>query len=452
MSPTIAPLILSQQIGLLYRNVRMGQLISVINASLLAWVASGVLGMQALLVWWLLAVVTAGIRTALAARYQATPAAERLRDVAFWQQRAIFGAAASGLVWAGGALLLMSSDDLATELFTAFTMAGMVAGAVPVLAAQNLAFRCYAWPIILAVAFGSLGSAPIHIAFTVMSMLFLVVASRSANHFHNILLDTLRLEFEQEQLIRRLEDAHQETERSNRAKTEFLANISHELRTPMNGIFGMAELLSYEELSSGQREMLGMLRGSADELLRSMNNLIELSELEAGRITIKQAPFVLTEVMANLLAQGQAKLGTKALTLNLQIAPDMPEVLVGDAEHLSRALSHLIDNAIKFTTQGQVEITVNVLASNNDEIEVDFSVSDTGIGIAAKQIPELMTGLLVQADGSSIRRHGGIGVGLPLARGLIRCLGGQLHIDSQLGEGSRFGFSLSFLRITEHGD
>ena len=188
------------------------------------------------------------------------------------------------------------------------------------------------------------------------------------------------------------------------------------------------------------------------ELLRSMNNLIELSELEAGRITIKQAPFVLTEVMANLLAQGQAKLGTKALTLNLQIAPDMPEVLVGDAEHLSRALSHLIDNAIKFTTQGQVEITVNVLASNNDEIEVDFSVSDTGIGIAAKQIPELMTGLLVQADGSSIRRHGGIGVGLPLARGLIRCLGGQLHIDSQLGEGSRFGFSLSFLRITEHGD
>lgn len=450
MSPVIAPLILSQQIGLLYRNVRMGQLISVINASLLSWVASGVLEVRLLLLWWLLAVITAGIRTALAARYQATPANEKLRDVAFWQQRAIFGAAASGLVWAGGTLLLMSSDDLATELFTAFAMAGMVAGAVPVLAAENRAFRCYAWPIILAVAFGSLGSTPIHIAFTVMSLLFLLVATRSANHFHNTLLDTLRLEFEQEQLIKRLEDARQETEHSNRAKTEFLANISHELRTPMNGIFGMAELLGYEDLTPGQREMLGMLRGSADELLRSMNNLIELSELEAGRITIKQAPFVLDEVMSNLLAQGRAKIGDKAVTVSLRIDPALPDVLAGDAEHLSRALAHLIDNAIKFTNKGQVEISVEALASDDETVEADFSVCDTGVGIAAKQIPELMTGLLIQADGSSVRRHGGIGVGLPLARGLIRCLGGQLHIDSQLGQGSCFGFSLTFQRIAEH--
>jgi signal transduction histidine kinase len=282
LKPVASPFILGRQVELLYRNLRLGLIMSILNATFLLWVASSLVAPVSLGIWWLLATVVAGLRMALAALYYGQSESERLSSSAFWRQRALLGAAASGLIWAGGALLLMTSGDTILKLFTAFVMAGMVAGAVPVLAADRLVFRCYAWPIVLAVVIGALGNDPLHIAFSTMSLLFVLIATRSADYFHDTLQDTFRLEEEKKQLVEHLEHAREVAEQSNRAKSAFLANMSHELRTPMNGIIGLSELLDLEDLSEDQRNLLTPMRESSETLLRLINHLIELSALEAG--------------------------------------------------------------------------------------------------------------------------------------------------------------------------
>lgn len=443
-SSAIAPFILNRQLELLYRNVRAGQLVSIINATLLVWIAWVKIAPLVLCFWWISVLIVAGIRIALAERYRHTSVEKRLENVVHWKQRALLSALCSGLVWAAGALILMHSGDRIIDLFTAFIMSGMIAGAVSVLSAVRWTFRCYAWPISLAVTYSALGTDPLQIAFAIMSLLFLLIATRSADYLDSTLYESLRLEYEQDNLIEHLKQAREEAEQSNRAKTAFLANISHELRTPMNGIIGMADLLAMEELSESQRELLVPLRESADDLLRMMNNLIELSALEAGQVHLRPSPFALSGLLDNLLADAIENTGQKGLAFRLENDPDLPEVVIGDLQHLRKILNHIIDNAIKFTSQGSITVSLQLASRTEHQVTLAFCVADTGVGIAANKLPELMNNLLMQADGSSVRRYGGIGVGLPLARGLIELMGGKLEIESEPGQGSRFRFFLPF--------
>lgn len=450
MSPAVAPYILSRQIELLYRNVRIGQVLSIINASLLAWVARDSAPGGLLASWWATAVILAGARMALASGYHASSAEERLQQVERWRRRAIAGALIGGIVWAAGALLLMVTGDIVVELFTAFVMAGMVSGAIPVLAAQTLAFRCYAWPITLVVAICSFGLEPLRVAFSSMSLLFMLGSTRSADYFYNALLDTFHLEHEKDSLIARLEQARIVAEQSNRTKSEFLANLSHELRTPMNGIIGMSDLLAMEDLNEHQHELLEPLRSSAGELMLLMNNLIELSALEAGQIRINTNPFALADLLDNVLAAPRKAATDKGLLLRFDGDPALPGIVIGDQGRLREILLHLLENAVKFTERGEIAVAVRVVAKEGDTALLSFEIADTGVGIAADKLPLLLTGILMQADGSSVRRHSGLGVGLPLARGLIELMGGKLGIDSTPGQGSRFHFELPFALPANH--
>jgi len=443
------PFVLHRQVELLYRNVRLGQIISILNAGFFVWIGYQLYSGHALALWGGLAVLVAGLRIALGERYRQTSPAERLAEVGFWQQRALLGAAAGGLVWAAGALLLMLAGNIALQLFTAFVMAGMVAGAIPVLAADRLAFRLYTWPVNIAVIVGLLGNDPMHIAASIMALIFLLGATRSADHFNDTLQTSFRLEHEKDGLVANLQQAKAVAESSNRAKTEFLANISHELRTPMNGIIGMAELLSHEPLSDSQRELLAPLRQSADDMLRQISHLIELSALEAGHFSTKAELFASGEILASLLRDEQAAAEAKGLTLLEETDPLLPPLLLGDIENLRKILGHLAGNAVKFTERGTIRTSARLLRSEAGQAEVEFCVADTGPGIPADKLP-ILNGLLIQADGSSIRRHGGIGVGLPIARKLIELLGGTLRIESQPGQGSRFSFVLPFALPTAH--
>lgn len=434
---------LSRQVDLLYRNVRLGQIISILNASFLIWVAHPLISLSSLALWWLVATLIAGLRMALAIRFNRQDQAEQHANSIFWHQRALFGAAASGLIWAAGTLLMMATGDTILQLFTAFIMAGMVAGAVPVLAADRRVFRSYAWPIVLAVVIGSFGTDPLHIAFSTMSLLFLLVATRSADYFHDALRDTFRLEHEKDTLVEHLQHARQVAEQSNRAKTEFLANISHELRTPMNGIIGLGDLLDDEPLSEDQRSLLTPIRQSSADLMRLINHLIELSALEAGQIQLQEGPFAVGELLQALVSGQHKAAAAKGLSILEDEDPALPGVLIGDVERLRQIFTHLVGNAIKFTEHGSINISVRVAEILPAQVKLTFTVADTGPGISPEILPQLC-GLFVQADGSVMRRHGGIGVGLPIARKLIELMGGELAIESKLGVGSQFSFTLAF--------
>ena len=443
MSQPGSPFILGRQVDLLYRNVRLGQIVSIVNASFLVWIAQPLVARGSLTIWWLLAVAMAGLRMAMAAHFYRQSEPERQAATTVWRQRALFGAAASGLIWAGGALLLIVSGDTILQLFTAFVMAGMIAGAVPVLAADRLVFRSYAWPIALAVVIGAIGTDPLHIAFSVMCLVFLLAATRSADYFHDTLQDTFRLEEEKKQLVEHLEHAREVAEQSNRAKSAFLANMSHELRTPMNGIIGLSELLDLEDLSEDQRNLLTPMRESSETLLRLINHLIELSALEAGQIKLAPSPFAVSELLQALVSSHRKAAAAKGLAMIEEEDPALPGLLVGDIDRLRQVFKHLLDNAIKFTEHGTVSISVRVAETLPTGVNLEFTVADTGPGIPPEVLPQL-TGLFMQGDGSSIRRHGGIGVGLPIARKLVELMGGEIKLESEMGVGSRISFTLPF--------
>lgn len=439
--------ILGRQVDLLYRNLRMGQIISIVNASFLVWVAHPFVTQTYLGMWWLIAVTVAGLRINTSRGFFALREEQRHQALAIWRQRALIGAAGSGLIWAAGTVLLMNSGDTILKLFTAFVMAGLVAGAVPALAADLLAFRAYALPIVLAVAVSAFGTDALHIAFSAMCLLFIATAGRSADLFHNTLHESFRLQHEKDRLAEHLNHARELAEQSNMAKTAFLANISHELRTPMNGIIGLGELLNLEDLSEDQRALLDPMRESANNLMTLITHLIQLSTLESGQVTLSPSAFVVGEMLDAMCANHRHNAQAKGLTLVTEQDPALPPVMVGDSERLRQIFDLLLGNAIKFTDFGTIRLQIRVAETSGNTVKVEFSVTDTGPGIAADKLPQLK-GLFVQADGSSIRRHGGIGVGLPIARKLIELMGGELKIASEVGQGSCFSFTLPFSLTT----
>ncbi|MDD3352706.1 ATP-binding protein [Zoogloea sp.] len=250
---------------------------------------------------------------------------------------------------------------------------------------------------------------------------------------------------ERRQMEGRLEEARAAAEAANAAKSEFLAHMSHEIRTPMNAVLGLAQVLERDNLSPSQREMVERIRGAGQSLLAILNDVLDLSKIEAGQLRIEPRPFNLAGLLANVDSlMGQAA-RAKGLTLHMDLPPAGLGLLVGDGLRLEQILLNLCGNAIKFTAQGEVAVGVRQVSGDTDGVRLRFQVRDTGIGIAPDALERLFTPF-TQADAGIGRRFGGTGLGLSICKRLVEMMGGRIGVQSDVGEGSTFWFELPFAR------
>ncbi|SHL09963.1 PAS domain S-box protein [Hymenobacter psychrotolerans] len=245
----------------------------------------------------------------------------------------------------------------------------------------------------------------------------------------------------QKELEIKLREAKQLAEESAQAKELFLANMSHEIRTPMNAILGMSQLLAKTPLSGQQNEYLHAIATSAGNLLVIINDVLDQSKIEAGKMTIEHIGFDVRQVCRQVEKTLQYKAEDKGLSLQVHVSPTIPPVLLGDPHRITQVLLNLAGNAIKFTEQGTVRISCEALSRTDTELEVEFRIRDTGIGISPEYQASLFQNFS-QQDASVSRKFGGTGLGLSISRKLVLLMGGQIRLESELGHGTTSIFSL----------
>jgi len=245
-----------------------------------------------------------------------------------------------------------------------------------------------------------------------------------------------------------LKSSKEEAEEASQAKSQFLANMSHEIRTPMNAIMGLTHLIGQSDLNISQKNYVSKIEGSSNTLLRIINDILDFSKIEAGKIEIEHIKFNLDKVLENVSNLYAVSATNKGIDINFDTGEGVPEVLMGDSLRLEQIISNLTTNAIKFTSDGEVNVSVSVIYDNENKVKLLFSVTDTGIGLTKEQIERLFTAF-TQADGSMTRKYGGTGLGLAISKQLVELMNGEIWVESKYGTGASFKFTMEFDKVMD---
>jgi signal transduction histidine kinase/CheY-like chemotaxis protein len=387
-----------------------------------------------------------------------SPPLAQMRD---WALLFTLGYGLSGLGWGLGGVLLFPSYSLAHQLFLVFIIGGHSAGGMTALSSVPSVlgtFLCAMLaPVIVRLCW--LGD-PVMTAMGIMLLIFGAAMFVIGRHLHAVLDENLRLRFENSDLAQNLSLAKDRAEAASQAKSQFLANMSHELRTPMNGVLGMIEVLSQTVMTDRQRQLVHTAQRSGQNLLVIIEDLLDLSRIEAGKLELDALEFALRDFLDETLALFTESAARKGLMLTCTVYDDVPLVLRGDPVRLRQILVNLVGNAVKFTEQGEIVIAVKsqkskVKSQNTDPQSCDlrpatcdlfFSVRDTGVGIPEEARTRIFEAFS-QADGSTTRRYGGTGLGLHIAKQLAQLMGGDIGVESVVGQGSTFWFTVQLVAV-----
>jgi signal transduction histidine kinase/CheY-like chemotaxis protein/HPt (histidine-containing phosphotransfer) domain-containing protein len=429
-----------EKVKLLFANAGHSQAVVAVNSLVLLFVVGGTNPPAWAVIWTMIAISLAAVRYGIARRFAALPS--DIHTYFIWKRRAIALTLIAAILWSGGGSAMMIAQPGATRMLVAIVLAGMVAGAVPLLSSVPMAFRAYAVPVMCTlIATAILDAHDLHdwiLAF--VSALYLIALLRSSEYFHSALDRSLRMAVQMRLIADQLKDALGLAESANLAKSRFLATMSHEIRTPMNGILGMAQLLLPDDVSKTERQDYARtILNSGQTLLTLLNDILDLSKVEAGKMELSAVTFDPRRMIDETVLLFAQAAHAKGLNIEAVWKGETDSLYMGDATRLRQMLSNLVLNAIKFTAEGNVRIEAQAIEHDDDRALIEFSVIDTGIGVPPEK-QALLFQTFSQVDSSHTRIYGGSGLGLSIVRKLAELMGGSVGIESEPGKGSRFWF------------
>lgn len=433
--------ILAEQIDLLMAHLLTGIISSTVNAIVLALILQAYIGTGEPF-YWAAAVLTANVlRLETLRQYRKSRFTENPPE--YWARISFYATTAVGISWGlSGLMLFMLENEPFVQMLILLAIAGMGGGAMVLLSALKWVYLAYVIPLSIPALVWTLIQENTQIQLLAVFILaYMYVLYNASTNIRITLLNSLRDRHEKNALTKQLMAA-------NQAKSEFLANISHEIRTPMNTIVGMSYLAMQKTANQTLRADLEKIQVSANILLDMINDTLELSANEVGKLKLQTAPFLLSSVIDTAQTLTIIEAEKKDLTLTFSAEQDIPEIK-GDALRLTQVIVNLLQNAIKFTPRyGKIALNVTLKRACQKSVELRFQVTDSGAGMDPQQLERIFEPF-TQVDGTNQRQYGGMGLGLAISQTLVNLMGSKITVSSRPNQGSTFEFDLPFDRVVE---